>query len=179
VVWSQAVSNAAYVIRARTILLRDMGACISPFNSFQILQGLETLTLRMERHCDNAMAVAKHLESHDKVNWVTYPGLSDHPTHELAKKYLHYGFGALVGFGIKGGLEAGKSFINSLKLFSHLANIGDAKSLAIHPASTTHSQLTPEEQEAAGAPIDFVRLSVGLEHIDDIKADLDQALAAA
>jgi len=177
VVWSQAVSNAAYIIRARTILLRDMGACISPFNSFQILQGLETLTLRMERHCDNAMAVAKHLEKHDKVNWVVFPGMESHPTHELAKKYLHYGFGALVGFGIEGGLEAGKSFINSLELFSHLANIGDAKSLAIHPASTTHSQLTPDEQEAAGAPIDFVRLSVGLEHIDDIKADLDQALA--
>ena len=156
-----------------------MGACISPFNSFQILQGLETLTLRMERHCDNAMAVAKHLENHDKVSWVIYPGLAAHPTHEMAKKYLYYGFGALVGFGIEGGLEAGKSFINSLKLFSHLANIGDAKSLAIHPASTTHSQLTPAEQEAAGAPIDFVRLSVGLEHIEDIKEDLDQALAAS
>ncbi len=178
VVWSQAVSNAAYVIRCRTILLRDMGACISPFNSFQIIQGLETLPLRMERHCSNAIAVTKHLEKHDKVNWVVYPGLTNHPTHELAKKYLDHGFGALVGFGIEGGLEAGKAFINNLKLFSHLANIGDAKSLAIHPASTTHSQLTPEEQEAAGAPMDFVRLSVGLEHIDDITADLDQALAA-
>jgi O-acetylhomoserine (thiol)-lyase len=177
VVWSQAVSNAAYIIRARTILLRDMGACISPFNSFQIIQGLETLHLRMERHCSNAMAVAKHLEGHNKVNWVVYPGLADHPTHELAGKYLQHGFGALVGFGIKGGLEAGKSFINNLKLFSHLANIGDAKSLAIHPASTTHSQLTPAEQEAAGAPLDFIRLSVGLEHITDIIADLDQALA--
>ncbi|MBU0675829.1 MAG: O-acetylhomoserine aminocarboxypropyltransferase/cysteine synthase [Proteobacteria bacterium] len=179
VVWSQAVSNAAYIIRARTILLRDMGACISPFNSFQIIQGLETLPLRMERHCSNAMAVAKHLKMHDKVSWVVYPGLADHPTHALAKKYLQHGFGALVGFGIKGGLEAGKAFINNLKLFSHLANIGDAKSLAIHPASTTHSQLTPEEQAAAGAPIDFVRLSVGLEHIDDIISDLDQALAIA
>lgn len=179
VVWSQAVSNAAYIIRARTILLRDMGACISPFNSFLILQGIETLHLRMERHCSNALAVANHLEKHDKVSWVIYPGLSAHPTHELARKYLQHGFGALVGFGIKGGLEAGKAFINSLKLFSHLANIGDAKSLAIHPASTTHSQLTPKEQEAAGAPLDFVRLSVGLEHIDDIRADLDQALAAA
>ncbi len=178
VVWSDAVLNAAYIIRCRTILLRDMGACISPFNSFQIIQGIETLALRMERHCDNAMAVAKHLENNENVNWVIYPGFASHSTHELAKKYMHYGFGALVGFGIKGGLEAGKSFINSLKLFSHLANIGDAKSLAIHPASTTHSQLTPVEQEAAGAPIDFVRLSVGLEHIDDIKADLDQALAA-
>ncbi len=179
VVWSQAVSNAAYIIRARTILLRDMGACLSPFNSFQIIQGLETLHLRMERHCDNARAVARHLENHDRVNWVVYPGLADHPTHELAKKYLQHGYGALVGFGIKGGLEAGKSFINNLKLFSHLANIGDAKSLAIHPASTTHSQLTPDEQEAAGVPIDFVRLSVGLEHIEDIIDDLDQAMAAA
>lgn len=177
VIWSNAVYNAAYVIRARTILLRDLGACISPFNSFLIIQGLETLHLRMERHCSNAMAVANHLEKHAKVNWVVYPGLADHPTHELARKYLKHGFGALVGFGVKGGLEAGKSFINNLKLFSHLANIGDAKSLAIHPASTTHSQLTPEEQEAAGAPIDFVRLSIGLEHIDDIVADLDQALA--
>lgn len=179
VVWSQAVSNAAYVIRARTILLRDMGACISPFNSFQIIQGLETLHLRMERHCSNAMAVAKHLKKHAKVNWVVYPGLAEHPTHKMAKKYLQHGFGALVGFGIEGGLEAGKAFINNLKLFSHLANIGDAKSLAIHPASTTHSQLTPAEQAAAGAPIDFIRLSVGLEHIDDILADLDQALVAA
>lgn len=177
VVWSQAVLNAAYIIRARTILLRDMGACISPFNSFQIIQGLETLHLRMERHSRNALAVAKHLEGHDKVSWVVYPGLADHPTHELARKYLRHGFGALVGFGVKGGLEAGKSFINNLKLFSHLANIGDAKSLAIHPASTTHSQLTPGERVAAGAPLDFVRLSIGLEHIDDIIADLDQALA--
>jgi O-acetylhomoserine (thiol)-lyase len=177
VVWSQAVLNAAYIIRARTILLRDMGACISPFNSFQIIQGLETLHLRMERHSRNALAVAKHLEGHDKVSWVVYPGLADHPTHELARKYLRHGFGALVGFGVKGGLEAGKSFINNLKLFSHLANIGDAKSLAIHPASTTHSQLTPGERVAAGAPLDFVRLSIGLEHIDDIIADLAQALA--
>jgi len=178
VVWSQAVGKAAYVIRARTILLRDMGACISPFNSFLILQGLETLHLRMERHCENAMAVARHLNKHDRVNWVVYPGLADHSTHEAAKSYLERGFGALVGFGIKGGLAAGKAFINHLKLFSHLANIGDAKSLAIHPASTTHSQLSPEEQAAAGAPMDFVRLSIGLEHIDDILADLDQALAA-
>ncbi|MBE0617089.1 MAG: O-acetylhomoserine aminocarboxypropyltransferase/cysteine synthase, partial [Proteobacteria bacterium] len=179
VVWGKAVGPAAYVIRARTILLRDTGACLSPFNSFLFLQGLETLHLRMERHCQNAMAVAKHLESHPRVDWVLYPGLPGHPTHHLAKKYLKNGFGALVGFGIKGGLQAGKSFIDSLKLFSHLANIGDAKSLAIHPASTTHSQLSPSEQEAAGVTPDFVRLSVGLEHIDDILADLDQALAAA
>lgn len=179
VVWSQAVGKAAYIIRARTILLRDTGACLSPFNSFLIIQGLETLHLRMERHCQNAMAVARFLENHDQVDWVLYPGLAGHPTHDLATEYLNNGFGALVGFGIKGGLEAGKTFINGLKLFSHLANIGDSKSLAIHPASTTHSQLTPEEQLAAGVSPDFVRLSVGLEHIDDIIADLDMALASA
>ncbi len=179
VVWSQAVGKAAYIIRARTILLRDTGACLSPFNSFLIIQGLETLHLRMERHCQNAMAVARFLENHDQVDWVLYPGLDGHPTHDLAAEYLNNGFGALVGFGIKGGLEAGKTFINNLKLFSHLANIGDSKSLAIHPASTTHSQLTPEEQLAAGVSPDFVRLSVGLEHIDDIVADLDMALAVA
>ncbi|GBE13152.1 methionine gamma-lyase [bacterium BMS3Bbin14] len=179
VVWSQAVGKGAYIIRARTILLRDTGACLSPFNSFLIIQGLETLHLRMERHCQNAMTVARFLENHAKVDWVLYPGLASHPTHDLAAEYLNNGFGALVGFGIKGGLEAGKTFINSLKLFSHLANIGDSKSLAIHPASTTHSQLTPEEQLAAGVSPDFVRLSVGLEHIDDIVADLDMALALA
>jgi len=179
IVWSQAVGKAAYIIRARTILLRDTGACLSPFNSFLILQGLETLHLRMERHCANAAAVAGYLARHPRVTWVTYPGLASHPTHALARRYLANGYGALVGFGIQGGLEAGRRFIDSLKLFSHLANIGDAKSLAIHPASTTHSQLTPEEKEAAGAPEDFVRLSVGIEHIDDILADLDQALTAA
>ena len=176
VVWNQAVGAAAYVIRARTILLRDTGACLSPMNSFLILQGIETLTLRLERHCANALAVAEFLSAHPKVEWVLYPGLADHPTHALARKYLQGGFGALVGFGIKGGLEAGRDFINKLQLFSHLANIGDAKSLAIHPASTTHSQLTPDEQRAAGVSPDFVRLSVGLEHIDDILADLRQAL---
>jgi len=176
VVWADAVGKAAYVIRARTILLRDTGACLSPFNSFLILQGIETLPLRMERHSENALAVARHLQGHPKVDWVLYPGLDNHPTHELARKYLGRGYGALVGFGIKGGLEAGKRFINSLKLFSHLANIGDSRSLAIHPASTTHSQLTPEEQASAGVTPDFVRLSVGIEHIDDILADLDQAL---
>ncbi len=179
VVWSDAVGPAAYVIRARTILLRDTGACLSPFNSFLFLQGLETLHLRMERHCQNAMQVARFLRDHPRVAWVLYPGLPDHPTHRLAQKYLRGGFGALVGFGIRGGLEAGKRFIDNLKLFSHLANIGDAKSLAIHPASTTHSQLTPEEQEAAGVTPDFVRLSVGIEHIDDILEDLDQALEKA
>ncbi len=179
VVWNDAVGPAAYVIRARTILLRDTGACISPFNSFLILQGLETLHLRMERHCENAFAVARFLVDHEKVDWVVYPGLEDHPSHELARKYLGGRYGALVGFGIRGGLEAGKRFIDNLRLFSHLANIGDAKSLAIHPASTTHSQLSPEEQEAAGVTPDFVRLSVGIEHIDDILEDLSQALAKA
>jgi O-acetylhomoserine (thiol)-lyase len=178
VVWSQAVGPAAYVIRARTILLRDMGASLSPFNSFLILQGIETLHLRMERHCRNADAVARFLETHPRVGWVLYPGLASHPTHGLARRYLKGGFGALIGFGIKGGREAGKKFIDSLNLFSHLANIGDAKSLAIHPASTTHSQLTDKEQEAAGVSPDFVRLSVGLEHIDDILEDLDRAFRA-
>lgn len=179
VVWADAVGKAAYIIRARTILLRDTGACLSPFNSFLILQGIETLPLRMERHSENALAVARHLQEHPEVGWVLYPGLDNHPTHALACKYLNNGFGALVGFGIKGGLEAGKHFINNLKLLSHLANIGDSRSLAIHPASTTHSQLTPEEQASAGVTPDFIRLSVGLEHIDDILTDLDQALKAA
>jgi O-acetylhomoserine (thiol)-lyase len=179
VVWADAVGKAAYIIRARTILLRDTGACLSPFNSFLILQGIETLPLRMERHSENALAVARHLQGHAEVSWVLYPGLDNHPTHALAQKYLNNGFGALVGFGIKGGLAAGKRFINNLKLLSHLANIGDSRSLAIHPASTTHSQLTPEEQASAGVTPDFIRLSVGIEHIDDILADLDQALKAA
>ncbi len=179
VVWSDAVGKAAYVIRARTILLRDTGACLSPFNSFLILQGIETLPLRMERHSENALAVARYLQQHPKVEWVLYPGLEDHATHDLAAKYMRHGFGALVGFGIKDGLESGKKFINSLKLFSHLANIGDARSLAIHPASTTHSQLTPEEQASAGVSPDFVRLSVGIEHIEDILGDLGQSLEVA
>jgi O-acetylhomoserine (thiol)-lyase len=179
VVWSEAVGAAAYIIRARTILLRDLGACLSPFNSFLILQGIETLTLRMERHCANAMAVAEFLSAHPQVDWVIYPGLAKHPSHRLARTYLRGGFGALVGFGIKGGREAGRRFIDHLGLFSHLANIGDAKSLAIHPASTTHSQLNPDEQLAAGVSPDFIRLSVGIEHLDDIIADLNQALAAA
>ena len=176
VVWTDAVGKAAYVIRARTILLRDTGACLSPFNSFLILQGIETLPLRMERHSENALGVARYLQQHPKVEWVLYPGLENHVTHELAAKYLHHGFGALVGFGIKGGLDAGKKFINHLKLFSHLANIGDSRSLAIHPASTTHSQLTPEEQSTAGVSPDFIRLSIGIEHVEDILGDLDQAL---
>jgi O-acetylhomoserine (thiol)-lyase len=175
-VWIDEVGKAAFIVRARSVLLRDLGPCISPFNSFLILQGLETLHLRMERHCENALATARFLERHPGVEWVLYPGLESHPTHNLAARYLQGGFGALVGFGIKGGEEAGRSFIGNLKLFSHLANIGDAKSLAIHPASTTHAQLSPADREEAGVTGDFIRLSVGLEHIDDILEDLDQAL---
>ncbi len=169
----------AYILRARTVNLRDLGPCQAPFNSFLNIIGLETLSLRMERHCANALAVAEHLEDHPLVTWVTYPGLSSHPSHATAKKYLHGGFGAVLGFGIKGGREAGRRFINHLKLFSHLANVGDAKSLAIHPATTTHQQLSPQEQAETGVTDDYVRLSIGLEAIEDIVWDLDQALAAA
>ena len=178
-VWSEALGAGAYLMRARNSLLRDLGACISPFNSFLILQGLQTLPLRMHRHCENALAVARYLDGHPRVDWVLYPGLPNHPTHEQAARYLTGGFGALVGFGIKGGHTAGKRFIERLRLFSHLANIGDVRSLAIHPASTTHSQLSPSELEASGISDDFIRLSIGLEHIDDIVADLDQALVEA
>ncbi|MCS6841641.1 MAG: homocysteine synthase [Roseiflexus sp.] len=176
-VYTQAFGNLAYILKARVQLLRDIGACISPFNSFLLLQGIETLSLRMERHSQNALAVAQFLKEHSKVEWVLYPGLPDHPSYALAQKYMPKGQSGIVGFGIRGGRAAGAKFINSLRLFSHLANIGDAKSLAIHPASTTHSQLTPEEQRLTGVTDDFVRLSVGLETIDDIIADLDQALA--
>jgi len=172
--------SMAYVLKARLQMLRDIGAAVSPFNAFLFLQGLETLHLRMERHSDNALAVARWLKDHPKVAWVNYPGLPEHPTHALAAKYHRGGrFGAILGFGVKGGAEAGRRFIDSLQLFSHLANIGDAKSLAIHPASTTHQQLTEEEQRAAGVTPDFIRLSVGIEALDDILKDLDQALAAA
>jgi O-acetylhomoserine (thiol)-lyase len=171
------LGNVAFIIKLRVQLLRDLGPALSPFNSFLFLQGLETLHLRMERHSTNALAVAQFLEKHPNVTWVSYPGLPSHPAHALAKKYHHRGlYGAILGFGIKGGIEAGKKFIDSLKLFSHLANIGDAKSLVIHPASTTHQQLTPQERLETGVTDDFVRLSVGLEHKDDIVADLDQAL---
>jgi len=173
------LGNVAFIIKVRVQLLRDIGAAISPFNSFLLLQGLETLLLRQERHSENALKVAIHLKSHPQVTWVTYPGLPEDPGHEVAAKYLKRGFGGIVGFGIKGGLEAGRKFINAVKLFSHVANIGDAKSLVIHPASTTHQQLTPAEQETTGVTADYVRLSVGIEHIDDIKADIDQALKAA
>jgi len=173
------LGNLAYILKARVTLLRDTGAALSPFNAFLFLQGLETLHLRMPRHSTNALAAAKYLKGHSKVSWVNYPGLDDSPEKAKVQKYLKYGAGAILGFGIKGGLEAGKRFIDSLKLISHLANIGDAKSLAIHPASTTHSQLSPAEQEATGVTPDFIRLSIGIEHIDDIIADIEQALAKA
>lgn len=170
-------ANIAYAMKMRLQLLRDTGGCISPFNSWLMLQGLETLHLRMERTCSNALKTAEFLSSHPKVSWVNYPGLKTSPNHAAAKKYLANGFGGLLGFGVKGGFEAGRRFIESLGLFSHLANIGDAKSLAIHPASTTHSQLTPEEQQTAGVSPDFIRLSVGIEDFGDLQADLEQALA--
>ncbi|HEX7609857.1 MAG TPA: O-acetylhomoserine aminocarboxypropyltransferase/cysteine synthase [Solirubrobacteraceae bacterium] len=179
VVWSDALGPAAYIGRARTVLLRNTGAALSPFNAFLFLQGIETLPLRMERHNANGLAVAEHLNGHEDVAWVHYPGLPSGPHKETADRVLRGGYGALVTFGVRGGAEAGKRFIESLKLFSHLANIGDAKSLAIHPASTTHSQLSAEELAAAGVTQETVRLSVGIEHIDDIIEDLDQALVAS
>ncbi len=169
----------AFILKARVQTLRDFGGCISPFNSFLLLQGLETLSLRMDRHVQNAQRVAEHLEKHAKVAWVSYPGLQSSPDHAAAQKYLPKGPGAILGFGIQGSAEAGKRFIEALQLFSHLANVGDAKSLAIHPATTTHSQLNEEQQSSAGVTPDFVRLSIGLEDIDDILWDLDQALAKA
>ncbi|MGJ8639824.1 MAG: O-acetylhomoserine aminocarboxypropyltransferase/cysteine synthase family protein [Opitutaceae bacterium] len=172
-------ANIAYIMKMRLQLLRDTGNCASPFNSFLHIQGIETLHLRMERHCENALKIAEFLESHDSVSWVNFPGLSASQHNEAAKKYFYEGkFGALVGFGLKGGIDAGRKFIDSLKLFSHLANIGDAKSLAIHPASTTHQQLDEAQQLASGVTADFVRLSVGIEDIGDLLADLDQALKA-
>ena len=169
----------AFILKARVQILRDIGACQSPVNSWLFLQGLETLSLRIERHVVNTQRVAEFLEEHPKVSWVTYPGLKSHPDYARAKKYLPKGAGAILGFGIKGGREAGANFINRLKLFSHLANVGDAKSLAIHPASTTHSQLSPDDLESAGVTPDMVRLSVGTEDIEDILWDLDQALVGA
>ena len=170
---------ASFIAKARIQGLRDTGACLSPFNSFLFLQGLETLPLRMERHSQNALAVARFLREHRRVRWVNYPGLPDHPSFDLARKYHNKPlFGAIAGFGIEGGAEAGRQLIKRLKLSSLLANVGDAKSLVIHPASTTHQQLTPEEQQATGVTPDYVRLSVGLETIDDLLADLDQALNA-
>jgi O-acetylhomoserine (thiol)-lyase len=170
------LGNIAYIIKARVTLLRDIGTALSPFNAFLFLQGLETLHLRMPRHSENALAVAKYLSKHPKVSWVNYPGLDSSPDKERVKKYLPKGAGAIIGFGVKGGLEAGRKFIDSLELISHLANVGDAKTLAIHPATTTHQQLSSEEQLATGVTPDFVRLSIGIEHIDDIIADIEQAL---
>ncbi|MGB8646351.1 MAG: O-acetylhomoserine aminocarboxypropyltransferase/cysteine synthase family protein [Anaerolineae bacterium] len=166
----------AFILKARVQILRDIGACQAPLNSWLFLQGLETLSLRMDRHVQNTEKVAAYLEAHSKVSWVTYPGLKSHPDYEVAKKYLPKGAGAILGFGIKGGIEEGRAFINHLKLFSHLANVGDSKSLAIHPASTTHSQLSADQQESAGVTPDFVRLSIGTEDIEDILWDLEQAL---
>ena len=176
----EALGPITYIVKLRVSLLRDIGAALSPFNAFLFLQGLETLSLRMERHSTNALAVAEYLERHSRVDWVVFPGLPSHPAHDVARKY-HYRdlYGAIVGFGIKGGREAGRRFVESTELFSHLANIGDAKSLVIHPATTTHSQLEPDELLATGVTDDFVRLSVGVESIDDIIADIDQALARA
>ena len=172
-------ANIAFIMKMRLQFLRDVGSCISPFNSFLLLQGLETLHLRMERHCANAMKVAQYLEAHPKVKWTNYPGLKSSKYHDLAKKYLTNGYGALVGFGLKSGFEGGSKFINALQLHSHVANIGDARSLAIHPASTTHSQLSAAERDSAVVTDDYVRLSVGIEDIEDIIADLEQALAKA
>jgi O-acetylhomoserine (thiol)-lyase len=171
--------NLAFITKARVQLLRDLGPAISPFNSFLFLQGLETLPLRVKKHSENALAVAHYLSNHPLVEWVNYPGLEEHPSHDLAKKYLNGNYGGIVGFGIKGGLEAGKRFIESVKLLSHLANIGDAKSLVIHPASTTHQQLTKQEREATGVTEDYIRLSIGIEDIEDIKEDINQALLAS
>ncbi len=173
------MGNVAFILKIRVTLLRDMGAALSPFNAHQFLLGLETLALRQKQHSDNALEIARYLKGHKHVSWVTYPGLPDDPNHEVAARYLNSGFGGLIGFGIKGGLEAGKKFINSVKLLSHLANIGDAKSLVIHPASTTHQQLTAKEQEATGVTQDYIRLSIGLEDVFDIKADIEQALKAS
>jgi O-acetylhomoserine (thiol)-lyase len=173
------LGNIAFIIKVRVQLLRDIGAALSPFNAFEFIQGLETLPLRIRKHSDNALEIAKFLKQHPSVSWVNYPGLADNPNHRIASKYLKNYYGGIVGFGIKGGYEAGKKFINSVKLFSHLANIGDAKSLVIHPASTTHQQLTAKEQETTGVTQDYIRLSIGIEDVQDIKDDIDQALKAA
>ncbi len=173
------VGNVAFITRLRVSLLRDLGATLSPFHAHEFLLGLETLPLRQQRHSENALAVARWLRKHPLVSWVTYPGLPGDPAYPVASRYLKRGFGGLVGFGVRGGLEAGKRFIDALKLISHVANIGDAKTLVIHPASTTHQQLTPAEQAATGVTADYIRLSVGLEDVEDIQADIDQALSAA
>jgi O-acetylhomoserine (thiol)-lyase len=171
------LNPVAYIMRMRLVPLRNLGACISPDNAWMFLQGLETLPLRMERHCKNAMKVAGYLKTHPNVAWVRYPGLEDDPAHAVAKKYLKNGYGGMVVFGIKGGLEAGSQFVENLKLFSHLANVGDAKSLVLHPSSTSHSQLSEEQQKAGGLTPDLIRLSIGIEHIVDIIGDLEQAFS--
>jgi O-acetylhomoserine (thiol)-lyase len=178
-VYHAALGNLAYILKMRITLLRDLGPCLSPFNSFQFLQGLETLHVRMPRHCENALKLAQYLESHPLVSWVNYPGLPSHPDYARAQHYLPAGQGAILGFGIKGGATAGARFIDSVKLASHLANVGDAKTLVIHPATTTHQQLTSEEQAAAGVSPDYIRVSVGIEDIADIVADFAQALQAS
>jgi O-acetylhomoserine (thiol)-lyase len=171
------LNPVAFILRMRLVPLRNLGACISPDNAWMFLQGLETLPLRMERHCENAANVAKYLKAHSKVGWVRYPGLEDDPTYPVARKYLEKGFGGMVVFGIKGGSEAGSKFVENLKLFSHLANVGDAKSLVLHPSSTSHSQLNEEQQKAGGLTPDLIRLSIGIEHIDNIIGDLEQAFS--
>ena len=178
-VYHEALGELAYILKMRITLMRDMGPCLSPFNAFQILQGLETLHVRMPRHCENALKVAQFLEEHPLVSWVNYPGLESHPDHARAKRYLPLGQGAIIGFGIKGGRVSGAKFIDSVQLCSHLANIGDAKTLVIHPGSTTHQQLSDKEQLAAGVSPDYIRISVGIEDIEDIIEDLDQALKAS
>ena len=177
--YTGAFGNLAFILKARVQGLRDLGAALSPFNSFLFLQGLESLPLRIERHSSNALAVAKWLEKNPAISWVSYPGLASHPSHKLAEKYLSGGYGGVVTFGLKGGVEAGRKLIDSVKLFSLLANVGDAKSLIIHPASTTHQQLSAQDQVASGVTPELVRISVGIEHVDDIIADLDQAISAA
>ena len=178
-VYHEALGALAYILKMRLTLLRDMGPCLSPFNAFQFLQGLETLHVRMPRHCENALKVARFLEGHNLVEWANYPGLESHADYQRAKQYLPAGQGAILGFGIKGGRDAGAKFIDSVKLCSHLANIGDAKTLVIHPASTTHQQLSDAEQAAAGVSQDYIRVSVGIEDVQDIIDDLDQALNAS
>jgi O-acetylhomoserine (thiol)-lyase len=175
----KSIGNIAYIVHIRTHWLRDVGGCMSPFAAFLFLLGIETLHVRMPRHCENSLKVAQWLRKHPAVEWVNYPGLPDHPYHANVKKYLPNGAGAIIGFGIRGGSAAGIRLINNVKLLSHLANIGDAKSLVIHPASTTHSQLTPEEQQRTGVTPEYVRLSIGIEDVEDILADLDQALGAS
>ncbi|MCP4042853.1 MAG: aminotransferase class I/II-fold pyridoxal phosphate-dependent enzyme, partial [Gammaproteobacteria bacterium] len=179
VVYTEALGESAYIGRARVVPLRNMGAALSPFNSFLILQGIETLPVRMDRHCDNALAVARHLRGHPQVNWVNYVGLEEHPDHHLVQKYMGGRAASVLSFGIRGGLTAGSRFIDALKLIVRLVNIGDARSLACHPATTTHRQLNAEELKSAGVSEDLVRFSIGIEHIDDIIADIDQALDAA